>query len=111
VKFLYRPKEKGTCDACIKIHAKRNIEVNCLDCKQGFVEPLEENWECLGIVEKYGTSVFMDLNSSTANINTNSIKNVLESEGYTGLEYNKLFNDLVIFFTTAVSTIRENTRK
>jgi len=37
-------------------------------------------------------------------INTDSIKNILETEGYTGVEYKDLFHRLVIFISVIISS-------
>lgn len=95
----------GTCDACIKIHNKRNLVVPCDDCPQGFVEPVEGNYICIGLLDKYGIAAFTNTSDSTMNLDTNGIRNVLEAEGYTGSEYRNLFNGLVIYVSQIISSL------
>jgi len=80
---------------------KKNKYPNCKECKVGFVELAEENWELIGIVEKYGLQVF---SNGMGGINTEAIKNILENEGYTGQEYQNLFHSMVIYLTTLIQT-------
>jgi len=80
---------------------------NCKECSLGFVPLDEENWYCVGLIEKYGMNVFID---GMGGIDTNAIKNVLESEGFEGEDYKSNFHNLVIFITTAITTSRDKTR-
>lgn len=105
MKFAFRGQDKISCETCINMNDKKNKITICKECKIGFVELDENNWVCIGLIEKYGMQVFLD---GMGGINTNSIKNVLESEGYKQDEYSDLFHSLVIFITTALSESRTN---
>lgn len=85
------------------MHEKKNKLIDCKKCSIGFVEPDEDNWVTIGIIEKYGFQSFID---GMGGINTNSIKNILENEELTGEEYKINFHNMVIFLTTALSSSR-----
>lgn len=84
------------------MYKKKNKYPNCKKCEVGFVELDKDNYIVVGIIEQYGLQPFVD---GMGGINTNSIKNVLEAEGYEN--YKDLFHKLVLYITTALSTSRQ----
>jgi hypothetical protein len=109
--FRYRSKKAGTCESCVKIHNKRNLLLDCDKCQQGYVEPLKENWEVIGLIETYGDSIFITSNDNGLCVNTNNIKNILEAEGFKGSNYSSMFHSLILFFTAAINRIYQDKEK
>lgn len=88
----------------------RNKTVNCDKCPQGFVQPIEQIWEMLGIIENYGTNIFINHSISphggyVLNINTDTIRNVLTTEGLKvgTIKYKIIFHDLITFLRAGIN--------
>jgi hypothetical protein len=71
---------------------------------------MEDNYEVVGIIERYGESIFINADGTSMNVDTNAIKNILEAEGYTGKQYTQMFNDIALYTTTSISKVYENQR-
>lgn len=91
------------------MHHRIYKEADCSKCNFGFVEPLQENWELIGLIERYQFDSFVDVtnNQGCRSINTNvgSISHILKAEGYEGKEYTIMLNKLMIFCLAAINRI------
>lgn len=61
-------------------------------------------------MEKYGYSLFMNINGESLNVSTSSIKDILQVEGINNKNYSFLFNNISTAILIAISTIQANNK-